>query len=887
MAGTLFDFDEEPIKNDGPVTCLGITFENDDKRREYFREELRKKLPELRLIEGFPIGEDDDIITLSDPPYYTACPNPWVNNFIDAWEAEKAILQSKGKRMANFDIKEPYASDVKVGKSNPVYSAHTYHTKVPHPAIMRYLLHYTQPGDIVFDGFCGTGMTGVAAQACGSPTSEDRLSIEAEWKTLWNKKPQWGTRHAICGDLSPYASLVAYNYNTPMNPSLIKTEIQRIFKEVKEECSGLYRTCHQGKPIGLINYVVWSDIFVCNNCGKEFVYWNATLDKENKCLKDEFHCPYCHTKHTKNNANRAFETVYDDFLGKTVRINKSVPVYIAYTANGKRYEKDAEQYDIDLVNTINGLHCKYFAPTYELPDGYNTQQPKKAQNINYVHQFYTKRNLIALSTFFAKIQSSALPNKLKFIFTGMVNRSTKMNRIHVNNFFYGGGGWNAGHLKGTLYIPYLPMETSILEQIEDKLSSFLKAGPLLPNNYDNVIYVGSANKLTIADNSIDYVFTDPPFGANIMYSELNTLPEAWLKVLTNNQTEAIVNPGQAKDFLFYLRMMSESYAEYFRVLKPGKWMTVEFSNTNAGIWNSIQQAITRAGFVIANVSALNKGQGGMRAIVSPVAVKEDLAISCYKPSKKILSFNVTETDKGVWDFIEEHLEHLPVSVVKDGIIQRIVERDVRILYDRLISYYVQHGYQVPIDAVDFQKEMKKRYVERDGMFFSAEQALEYEDVRREHSTIATLAMFIGSEKDGIEWVRRKLEKGPKRYQDLSNDWILDLVKPQKGDTLPELMQILNENFIKDDSGYWHIPDINDQTQLDIIKQKRFLREFDDYLKLKTIKKARFEVLHVGIKECYKNKDFDTIVSVCEKMDEDMLANDEVLLRFYDIATSRI
>ena len=92
MDGKLFTYDDEQVNEEVPVTCLGITFENDTKRREYFREELRKKLPELRLIEGFPIGEDDDIIALSDPPYYTACPNPWINDFIKEWEAEKVKL---------------------------------------------------------------------------------------------------------------------------------------------------------------------------------------------------------------------------------------------------------------------------------------------------------------------------------------------------------------------------------------------------------------------------------------------------------------------------------------------------------------------------------------------------------------------------------------------------------------------------------------------------------------------------------------------------------------------------------------------------------------------------------------------------------------------------
>lgn len=146
-----------------PVVCLGIPFTSEKDRREYFREELRKKLPELKKLEGFPLAEDEDIINLSDPPYYTACPNPWLDDFTAQWEEEKKELLAANKRKADFTVPAPYASDVSEGKNNPIYNAHSYHTKVPHPAIMRYILHYTQPGDIVLDGFAGTGMTGVAA----------------------------------------------------------------------------------------------------------------------------------------------------------------------------------------------------------------------------------------------------------------------------------------------------------------------------------------------------------------------------------------------------------------------------------------------------------------------------------------------------------------------------------------------------------------------------------------------------------------------------------------------------------------------------------------------------------------------------------------------------
>ena len=143
-----FDF-----KDNTPVTCLGMEFENDEARRSYFREELRKKLPELRKIEGFPIGEDDDIINLSDPPYYTACPNPWTPEIINEWNNEKETLLKEGKRSNSFNVPFPYSKDISVGKNDPIYTAHSYHTKVPHKAIMKLLYYYNQPGDIIYNCF--------------------------------------------------------------------------------------------------------------------------------------------------------------------------------------------------------------------------------------------------------------------------------------------------------------------------------------------------------------------------------------------------------------------------------------------------------------------------------------------------------------------------------------------------------------------------------------------------------------------------------------------------------------------------------------------------------------------------------------------------------------
>ena len=150
-----------PGKESGTVECLGQTFPSDDARRDHYLGLLAEKLkdPEFRKIEGFPIGEDKDILALSDPPYYTACPNPWFEDFIKHYGRP---YDPKEKYHC-----EPFAADVREGKGDPIYNAHSYHTKVPHQIVMRYLLHYTSPGDLVADIFSGTGMTGVAAKMCG------------------------------------------------------------------------------------------------------------------------------------------------------------------------------------------------------------------------------------------------------------------------------------------------------------------------------------------------------------------------------------------------------------------------------------------------------------------------------------------------------------------------------------------------------------------------------------------------------------------------------------------------------------------------------------------------------------------------------------------------
>jgi len=265
--------------NSEPVECLGMTFENDQKRREYFLERLRERLkdPEFRKIEGFPIGEDEDILALSDPPYYTACPNPWIADFI------KLYGKPYDPETDNYH-REPFAADVSEGKNDPIYNAHSYHTKVPHKAIMRYILHYTEPGDIVFDGFCGTGMTGVAAQMVSDPKAIQDLGYRIATKRAvlgsdGTRLSEVGQRQTILIDLSPFATFVASKYLLLPEVSSFVDEALSLVNKVEKELSWLY-----SRREGILASAVWSDVFLCPECGKEIVYWKAAYSDDSALL---------------------------------------------------------------------------------------------------------------------------------------------------------------------------------------------------------------------------------------------------------------------------------------------------------------------------------------------------------------------------------------------------------------------------------------------------------------------------------------------------------------------------------------------------------------------------------------------------------------------------
>ena len=918
-------FDE---KKSVPFNCLGLEFENDEARRAHFTDALRKKLqdPEFRKIEGFPTGSDEDILNLSDPPYYTACPNPWIEELITEWESLKP------EKPDNYNYhREPFAADVSEGKYDPIYRYHPYPTKVPHKAIMRYILHYTKPGDIVFDGFCGTGMTGVAAQMCGDRDAVVSLGYQVKQDgtilreeiddggiKLWVPFSQIGVRRVVLNDLSPAASFVTYNYNTPINISSFEKTASRILKEIENECSWMYATKHSDGRLGIINYTVWSDVFVCQECSGEVVFWNVAVEKDAGKVKEEFSCPHCDSSLTKRSLDRAWTIIFDPVTNQTQKQAKQVPVLINYSVESSRHEKIPDQYDIDTLKKLENLDVPYWFPSERMIDGKETRR-NDPSGLTHIHHFYSKRNLYAL----AKLKSLVPSSKFNLLITKVSFQITKLYRFTYQNGVWGAGG---GPLSGTLYVPSLVKELNILKQIRDALKQ--RRGISHPGSYGS--FVGSTQSSTwlpsIPDNSISYIFIDPPFGSNLFYSELAFLWESWLRMLTNNKEEAIENDSQGKGLDDYRHLMNKCFTEAYRALKPGRWMTIEFSNTKASVWNSIQTALLEAGFLVANVSALDKKKGSFKAVTTPTAVKQDLVISAYKPNGGFEErfYSEANTEDGVWDFVRTHLKYLPVIKKQAGELVIVPERDPRILFDQMVAYYVRKGYPVPISSQEFQLDLRQRFAERDGMFFLPEQAAEYDKKRLTVERLVQRSLFVFDESSAIEWLRSLLQEKPQTFQDIHPQFLKEIGGWSKNEKALELSTMLDQNFLrfdgrgevpspihsylstnwpelrnrqKDDPSLvmkardrWYIPDPNKAGDLEKLREKALLKEFDEYKHVKKkLKVFRLEAVRAGFKNLWLQRTpeaYKAIIEVAEKIPSNVLEEDPKLLMWYDQAITR-
>ncbi|AVZ79923.1 DNA methylase [Zoogloeaceae bacteirum Par-f-2] len=908
-------------QDSGPVECLGLTFPSDAARREYFLKLLAEKLkdPAFRQQEGFPLGTDEAILAMSDPPYYTACPNPWLADFVKhvGKPYDPSVPYSR----------EPLAVDVSVGKTDPIYKAHSYHTKVPHLAIVPSILHYTEPGDIVLDGFAGSGMTGVAAAWCGSAPEDYRRELELEWKKQGRPAPKWGARRAILNDLSPAATFIAANYTIPFDVEAFAQAGQQLLDELEAEIGWMYETLHtDGKTKGRIEYTVWSEVFTCPECAGEVNFLDEALDDDSKRVREIFPCPHCGAELNKDRLERVLENRIDPATGQPWQRVKFKPVLISYTVGRNRYEKVPDTDDLARLTKIEALPLPAAVPTSRFPIEAMYHGSRIApKGFTHIHHFFLPRAAQAMGKLWEK--AKAHPDaRIRAFLLFMVEQAiwglSVLNRYGPTHF-----SQVNRMLNGVYYVASQHAECSPWYNLGGKLDRLVKAFRALKvSPGGTAITTGTAARLPLPDDSVDYIFTDPPFGENIYYADLNFLVESWHGVKTDAEPEAIVDRVRKKGVPEYQHLMQRCFSEYYRVLKPGRWMTVVFSNSKASVWNAIQVALQQAGFVVAEVTALDKVQGSYRQVTSTTAVKQDLVISAYKPNggleQRFAERGASEAS--AWDFVQTHLKYLPVAKTKHGELEFIVERDPRRIYDRMVAWFVRHDAPVPLDSQDFQEGLRQRFVERDGMIFTSEQAAEYDKKRAQVAQAPQMELFVSDEKSAIDWLTDFLKKRPATYQEIHPEFTVQLGAGwKKHEAKPELSALLEDNFLKYDGtgevpsqihaylssnfkelrglpktdprlvakakDRWYVPDPNKAQDLEKKREKALLKEFETYLGFsgRRLKEFRLEALRAGFKVAWAKRDYATIIQVAQKIPEEALQEDEKLLLWYDQALTRM
>lgn len=477
--------------------------------------------------------------------------------------------------------RDPDRTEIVGAKGSIFYRAHSYHTKVPPEGIARQIEHYTSPGDIVVDPFCGSGMTGIAALMTG--------------------------RRAVISDLSSAATHIASGYTSRVDPAGLRRAGDRILMSLAQLEAELYGTnCPNCDDPARVEYAVWSDVFGCAGCSREIVFWQAAVDPSTGAIAKSIECS-CGRVSSKRDLKwlRSEPVLQSIACRRCKRVERTLDA-------GER----AGLAGFDRSRITAWYPTTPFEPWREMWRGQH-----RTQAIDTAADFFTDRNLAALAELWAtigRVDDPGIRLGLRFAFTACVNRASRRYQ------------WNPKRptnvLSSTLYIASLSYEFNVFSLLRRKLNAAVDLQTAIASMPGSAQVVrSSAQSLNhLPDQSVEYIFTDPPFGSNIFYTDSSFLWEAWLDDLTDPTQEAVVHQSQrsehgGKSLNDYEKLMGEAFDEMARVLRPNGWASVMFHNSSDEVWSALARAIETSGFEVGSAVAFDKSQASFKGLKGQLA----------------------------------------------------------------------------------------------------------------------------------------------------------------------------------------------------------------------------------------------------------------------------
>jgi len=475
--------------------------------------------------------------------------------------------------------RQPLPSVVSSPKTSAAYQLHSYPTKIPPEAITPFIEASTAPGGVVLDPFCGSGMAGLAAQSCG--------------------------RSAILSDLSPGAVHLARNHNRVASAAELLNALARLDQLwMRRAESALYATeCPTCWGPALMRHTIWSDVHACNGCGQEVVLWDEA-DPETGSVPRSLYCVGC------GEAIRRAGAVPE----------RSEPAFKVVHCRGgccHLQEGPTTPEDVAHLQQLATRRLRQWFPS--TPIDTSREMYKRSalhlRGIQDVGDFYLPRAKHALSRLWRQIENlpaGAVRDGFRFAFTNTSWHASRMRRYNAR------GGQRP--LTGTLYIPQLTAEANAFEVFRHQVKQLAAFAATREDAVSTPVFVrrSSATDLSwLPDQSVDYVFTDPPFGSNIFYGDCNLVWESWLGQITDVEQEIVVNRSRTideggKGVDDYENLLADAFSEMRRVLRANGRASVVFHNSDDKVWTALLRAAERGGLQQSDVSILDKVQRSMK-----------------------------------------------------------------------------------------------------------------------------------------------------------------------------------------------------------------------------------------------------------------------------------
>ena len=557
------------------------------------------------------------------------------------------------------------------------YNTFPYPTKISPETIAIYIAAHTKPGDTVLDAFGGSGSTGLAALMCENPTlSMSRMADSMGFS------PAWGARNAIIYEISKYGSFAAKVMANPPNLRDFSNAASRLVSEAAKELGGIYSVADPFGGIGTIRHVIWSDIVICPECGQKLAWIDSMVRQAPLAIDGQGACSNCCYNGKSADFKHELETVQDPILGRKVTRRKRRPALIYGRTGTFNWRREATHEDASRFSEIEypaGTPLRKISWGELWRGGYHT-------GMTHLHHFYTPRNYCVFAHLWEK--SSFLPDILKdairlLLLSYNAAHATLMTRVVVKkgskDFIL------TGAQSGVLYVSNLPVEKNIFSGVDRKTPYFEDAFKYLSLCSGRLeVRNSSSRSMALADKTIDYVFTDPPFGDFIPYAEVNQINELWLGEATDQNEEIIISALAHKTIEIYQSMMTDVFKEIERALKDEAKATIVFHASKTAIWEALRSAVTKAGFVIEAAATLNKTQASFKQIVSEASVRGDPLILLSKGQTRrhldILSSRSLLHEAAIEILLKNK------KIIYSTYIKKCLENDLSIEYDAKTAY---------------------------------------------------------------------------------------------------------------------------------------------------------------------------------------------------------